>query len=50
MGEHESLMILEVDVGVRSILRRLAAGRRAPPLDSPLQQPISPKLHPLGVL
>ena len=41
-GEHESLMILEVDVGVRSILRRLLQGVVPRRLIRRLQQPISP--------
>jgi len=42
MGEHESLMILEVDVGVRSILRRLLQGVVPRRWIRRLQQPISP--------
>jgi len=41
-GEHESLMILEVDVGVRSILRRLLQGIVPRRWIRRLQQPISP--------
>jgi CBS domain-containing protein/sporulation protein YlmC with PRC-barrel domain len=40
--EHESLMILEVDVGMRSILRRLCQGLVPPRWVRRLQRPISP--------
>ncbi len=39
---HESLMILEVDVGMRSILRRLCQGIVPPRWVRKLQRPISP--------
>jgi sporulation protein YlmC with PRC-barrel domain/CBS domain-containing protein len=41
-GERESLMVLEVDVGVRSILRRLLQGVVPPRWVRRLQRPISP--------
>jgi magnesium transporter len=41
-GERESLMILEVDVGVRSILRRLLQGIVPPRWIRSVQRPISP--------
>jgi CBS domain-containing protein/sporulation protein YlmC with PRC-barrel domain len=41
-GERDSLMILEVDVGVRSILRRLLQGLVPPRWIRRLQEPISP--------
>jgi magnesium transporter len=41
-GERESLMILEVDVGVRSILRRLLQGIVPPRWVRSVQRPISP--------
>jgi len=40
--EHESLMILEVDVGMRSILRRLCQGLVPPRWVRKIQRPISP--------
>src|SRR5580704_7298512 len=40
--ERESLMILEVDVGIRSILRRLLQGLLRPRWIRRLQQPITP--------
>jgi CBS domain-containing protein/sporulation protein YlmC with PRC-barrel domain len=40
--EHESLMILEVDVGMRSILRRLCQGVVPPRWVRKIQRPISP--------
>jgi magnesium transporter len=41
-GERDSLMILEVDVGIRSILRRLLQGLVPPKWVRRLQRPISP--------
>jgi magnesium transporter len=41
-GERESLMILEVDVGIRSILRRLLQGIVPPRWIRSVQRPISP--------
>src|SRR5665213_3579007 len=41
-GERDSLMILEVDVGIRSILRRLLQGVAPPRWIRRLQRPISP--------
>jgi len=41
-GEHESLAILEVDVGIRSILRRLLQGLVPPRWIRKMQRPISP--------
>lgn len=41
-GERESLMIIEVDVGIRSILRRLFQGIVPPRWVRRLQRPISP--------
>jgi magnesium transporter len=41
-GEHESLAILEVDVGIRSILRRLLQGLVPPRWIRKVQRPISP--------
>jgi len=40
--ERESLMVLEVDVGVRSIFRRLMQGAAPPRLVRRLQRPIAP--------
>jgi CBS domain-containing protein/sporulation protein YlmC with PRC-barrel domain len=41
-GERDSLAVLEVDVGVRSIIRRLAQGVIPPPWIRSVQKPISP--------
>ena len=41
-GERESLVIIEVDVGIRSILRRLLQGLVPPRWVRSLQRPISP--------
>ena len=49
-NDRESLMILEVDVGVRSILRRLLQGIVPPRWIRRHPAPHHPQFHPLGVL
>ena len=49
-GERDTLTVLEVDIGVRSIFRRLLQGVAAAALDPPPAAAHSAQLHPLGVL
>ena len=45
-GEYDTLHVLEIDIGVRSILRRLLQGVAPPKLVRKLQEPIAPNSIP----
>ena len=49
-NDHDILRVLEVDVGIRSIFRRLFQGVLPRTLDPPAAEPHSAELDPLGVL